>query len=155
MKGLVENPFLAFPLSVGLAMALGVAWSIRQDDRLVVNEIFVVFLLALPLVAAGYAFLVGEGWLRRLGIWVGTAVLGSVAAFLVFFASGILIPYQRVSVYNYPHFHYSYYLAGAERRVTSGGKALDETLYSLEGNQVKLADLWNERPIVVEFGSVT
>lgn len=122
MKGLVENPFLAFPLSVGLAMALGVAWSIRQDDRLVVNEIFVVFLLALPLVAAGYAFLVGEGWLRRLGIWVGTAVLGSVAAFLVFFASGILIPYQRVSVYNYPHFHYFVLLGGGRATGDVGRK---------------------------------
>jgi len=157
MKALVENPFLAFPVGVALAMALGVAWSLGQNDRLVVNEIFVVYLLALPLLAAGYSFFVAAGtsWPRRLGTWVGTAVLGSVAAFVVFFASGILIPYQRVSVYNYPHFHYSYYLAGAERRVTSGGKALDETLYTVEGNQVQLAGLWTERPIVVEFGSVT
>lgn len=155
MRRVVENPFLAFPLSVALAMTLAVAWSLRQNDRLVVNEIFVGFLLALPLLAAGYAVLVGERWRRRLGIGIGTAVLGSGAAFAVFFASGILIPYQRVSVYNYPHFHYSYYLAGAERRVTSGGRALDETLYTLDGKQVQLADLWTGRPIVVEFGSVT
>lgn len=155
MKRLVENPFVAFPLGVALAMMLGVAWSLGRDDRLVVNEIFVVYVLALPLLAGGYAFLVRESWRRRLGIWIGTAVLGSAAAFVVFFASGILIPYERVSVYNYPHFHYSYYLAGAERRVTSGGQALDETLYTLDGKQVQLADLWNARPIVFEFGSIT
>ncbi|MBI4460649.1 MAG: hypothetical protein HY648_11400, partial [Acidobacteria bacterium] len=86
---------------------------------------------------------------------VGTAILGSLAAVVVFFASGILIPYQRVPVYNYPHFHYSYYLSGAERRAKAGGEALDATLYTLEGNEVRLAELWKERPILVEFGSIT
>jgi len=157
MRRILENPFLAFPLGVALAMALGVAWSLTQDDRLVINEIFVVFLLGVPLLAAVYSLIVGAraSWVRRVMTWVGTAALGIIATFVVFFASGILIPYKRVSVYNYPHFHYSYYLAGAERRVSAGDEALEETLYTLEENPVKLSDLWKERPIVFEFGSIT
>ncbi len=157
MKQMARNPFLVFPLSVALAMALAVAWSLTQDDRLVINQVFLVFLLVIPLLAAGYSVIVRArvSWFRRILTWVGTTALGIIATFVVFFASGILIPYERISVYNYPHFHYSYYLEGAERRVTAGDEALEETLYTLEGNEVRLSDLWVERPIVVEFGSFT
>lgn len=158
MQRITRNPFLAFPLGVALAMVLSVAWSLTQDDRLVVNQIFVVFLMVIPLLAAVYSLMIGAGtsWSRRILTWVGTAALGSLAAFIVFFGSGLLIPYDSTPVYNYPHFHYSDYVAGGqEQRVASGGQALDETLYTLEGNEVNLADLWTERPIVVEFGSIT
>ncbi len=157
MKRITRNPYLAFPLGAALAMALVVGWSLLQSDRLVINEAFLVYLLLLPLLAATYSLIVRAraSWVRWIMTCVGTTALGYIAAFAVFVASGVLFPYESVSVYNYPRFHYSYYLSGEERRVTPGGEALDETLYSLAGDEVRLSDLWKERPIVVEFGSVT
>ncbi len=157
MKRIARNPYLGFPLGVALAMGLAVAWSLTHEDRLVVNQIFVVSLLVIPLSAAGYFFIVGAraSWFRRILTWVGTSALGIMAAFVVFFASGIVIPYSSASVYNYPHFHYSYYLRGEQRQVTAGDVAVDETLRTVEGNVVSLSELWKDKPIVVEFGSIT
>ncbi len=157
MKKITRNPYLAFPLGTALAMALVVGWSLTRSDRLVINETFLVFLLLLPLLAAVYSLIVRAraSWVRWIMTCAGTTALGFIAAFAVFVASGVLFPYKSVPIYNYPRFHYSYYLTGEERRVNTGEEALDETLYTLEGNEVRLSDLWKERPIVVEFGSVT
>ena len=158
MRKIIHNPYLAFPLGTALAMALVAGWSLVQSDRLVINEAFLVFLLLLPLLAAGYSLIVGTraSWFRRILTWVGTSALGIIAAFSVFLTSSAVFAYTSVPVYNYAHFDYSDYgMRRAERRMSAGGKALDGTLYTLEGNEVRLSDLWKERPIVVEFGSVT
>ena len=159
MRRIIHNPFLGFPLSVALAMVLAVAWSLTRDDRLVINQIFLVVLMVIPLSAAAYSFFIVRArasWFRRLATWVGTVALGSIVAFGVFLASGILIPYNSTPVYNYPHFHYAHYeRGGTGQRVAAGDQAVEETLSTLEGNPVSLTDLWQERPIVVEFGSIT
>lgn len=155
MKRILGNPYLAFPLGVALAMALAVAWSLTQSDRVVINQVFLGFLFLLPLLAAVFAFLVRQAWLRRITTWLATTALGLISAYVVFLASGVVFPYKSVPVYNYPHFHYSSYAMGGARRVNSGELARDGTLYTLKGDPVRLSDLWKERPIVIEFGSVT
>jgi hypothetical protein len=159
MRRIIRNPVLGFPLCVALAMALGVAWSLTRDDRLVINQIFLVVLALIPLSGAGYAIFIakaGGSGFRKLVTWVGTVVLGGFAAFAVFFASGILLPYNSTPSYNYAHFHYAHYIrGGTEQRVFAGDQAVEETLYNLEGNPVSLSELWRDKPIVVEFGSIT
>ena len=115
MRRIIRNPFLGFPLSVALAMALGAAWSLTRDDRLVINQIFLVILAMIPLSGAAYSIFIAKargGRLRPLLTWIGMVALGSIAAFGVFFASGVLIPYNSTPVYNYPHFHYAHYVRG-------------------------------------------
>jgi peroxiredoxin len=61
-----------------------------------------------------------------------------------------------MTTYDYPHFAFAHYTSGQEqRRVEVGRPAIDETLYDLDGNPVALSSLWNQRPIVVEFGSIS
>jgi peroxiredoxin len=58
--------------------------------------------------------------------------------------------------YDYPHFAFAYYSSGQQqRRVEVGRHAVDETLYDMNGNAVALSSLWHQRPIVVEFGSIS
>ena len=94
MKRIFCNSYVAVPLGVTIVMLFGVGWSLTQEDRLVVNQTCVVSLLVIPLFAAGYSLLVGPrvSWFRRILTWAGTTTLGTPAAFVVFFASGIVIP---------------------------------------------------------------
>lgn len=162
MKRITDNPYLVFPLGAVVGMALLVGVSLLQSDRLIFNDAFPVFFLLLPLLAALFSFVgrvpAGESkslWDRRVVKWLGTTVLALAGSFAIWFSSGF-IPYDGGPAYNYPRFHYVYYpQAAARQRVSAGGKALDETLYTLEGNKVALSELWKGRPIVVEFGSIT
>ena len=157
MKQMARNPYWAFPLGAVVAMAILVGWSLLLNDRLAANNAFAVFFLLLPLLAALYCFssrarASGGRWIVK---WLGTTVLGFLASFVVLFAALALIPFKARAAYNYPHFNVATYPSRGGQRVSPGEKALDETLYTLEGEQVRLADLWKERPIVIEFGSVT
>ena len=158
MKRILHNPYVVFPLGSALAVALIVGWSFMLSDRLDANVAFPVFFLLLPLLAALYSFR-GRAHASRsrwIGRWLGTTVLGFLAALVVFTAADVLFPYKpSPGYYNFTRSHYAHYLHGAERRVSAGDKALEETLYTLEGDGVRLSDLWKERPIVVEFGSAT
>lgn len=56
--------------------------------------------------------------------------------------------------YNYRHF--SIPMGGhVHRGVQAGEEAVDATLYTLSGNPVSLSERWQDRPIVLEFGSIT
>lgn len=57
--------------------------------------------------------------------------------------------------YNYRRFRFWPARDGIQRDVTAGDKAVDATVYTLEGDPVELLSLWEDRPIVVEFGSIT
>lgn len=57
--------------------------------------------------------------------------------------------------YNYDRFRYSHYAGKIERDVDAGDEAVDATLHTLDGGSVELSELWSERPVVLEFGSVT
>ncbi|MCL7417041.1 MAG: hypothetical protein M8354_04285, partial [Halalkalicoccus sp.] len=57
--------------------------------------------------------------------------------------------------YNYRRFRFWPADQGIDRGVTSGTEAPDATVYTLEGNPVELSGLWEDRPIVIEFGSIT
>lgn len=161
MKRIMDNSYLAFTLGAALAMALLVGLSLLQSDRLVFNDAYPIFFLLLAPAAAVFSFLQRAGargskniWDRWVVKWLGTTVLGLAGAFVIWSASSILIPYKGGSGYNYPRFYFASY-EQARQRVNAGYRALDETLYTLEGNKVELSDLWKERPIVVEFGSIT
>ena len=159
-KRILQNPYMVFPLGVALVMVLLTGWAFTQGDREVINQPFLALLLLLPLLAAGYSVWVrkNESWLRRIKAWVGTTALGLAAAIFVFALSGMLIPVRRVPIadYNSRHFRFSDYVRAAQQKlVTAGDKAVDETLYTLDEQAVKLSDLWKQRPIVIEFGAVT
>jgi len=55
--------------------------------------------------------------------------------------------------YNYNRFDAS--AANVTPGVTAGEKAVDVTLHTLDGEPVQVADLYAERPAVIEFGSIT
>lgn len=58
--------------------------------------------------------------------------------------------------YNYEHFTLS--ASGADdiqRGVSAGERAANASLTTLDGETVTLSELWTERPVVVEFGSIT
>jgi len=157
MKRILSSPYVMFPLGAALAMAGLVGLSLLRGNRLGVNTPFVVFLAALPLVAALYSssqgvHARGGWWIVR---WAGTTCIGLLTSIAVLLGSMIVIPPGAYEAYNYAHFNFASYESGAERRVRVGAKALDATLFTLEEQQVRLSDLWMERPIVLEFGSVT
>jgi hypothetical protein len=138
-------------------MALLVGLSLLVSDRLAANNLYAVFILMLPVLSAVYCF---SGRVRasagqRVVKWVGSTVLSVLASFIVLFAAMALIPLKARAAYNYPHFFPGTYPRAEGQIAKAGGKAPDETLYTLGGDAVSLAGLWTERPIVVEFGSVT
>lgn len=162
MSSIKDSPYLTFPLGAALGMALVVGCSFLLSDRLLFNDAFPLFFLLIPLGAALYCFLsrapasgrrkIGDRWVVK---WLGTTVLGLAASFAVWFVSGF-IPYSGGTAYNYPRFHYVYSRRDAAlQRVSAGDEARDATVYTLEGNPVGLSELWKEKPIVVEFGSIT
>lgn len=157
MKQMMHNPYWAFPLGAVVAMTFLVGWSLGMSDRLAANNAFAVFFLLLPLLAALYCF---SGWARAskgrwIVKWLGSTVLGLLASVAVLFASLALIPFQVRAEYNYPHFNVATYPNRGGQIARAGGTAPDGTLYTLEEDPLRLSDLWKERPIVVEFGSIT
>ena len=157
MKQMARNPYWAFPLGAVVAIAILVGWSLLRSDRLAANNAFAVFSLLLPLLAGLYCF---SGWARASGgrwivKWLGTSVLGLLASWVVLLASLALIPFQARAAYNYPHFNVAAYPSRGGQLARAGEKAPDATVYTLEGTEVRLSDLWKERPVVMEFGSIT
>jgi len=61
--------------------------------------------------------------------------------------------FRERETYNYKQFDTS--VIDEDRGIVAGDCAVDCELYTLDGDTVRLADLWSERPIVVEFGSIT
>jgi len=58
--------------------------------------------------------------------------------------------------YNYDQFSLAASDAeNVKRGVEAGERAADATLATLDGESVRLSELWSERPAVVEFGSIT
>lgn len=57
--------------------------------------------------------------------------------------------------YNYRQFRFWPARAGIHRGVNAGDEALDATVYTLDGDRVHLSSLWEDRPAVIEFGSIT
>ncbi len=157
MKRIANNPYLLFPLGAAVIMALLVGWSLLLNDRLDANNLYAVFLLLLPVLSAMYCFSgrVRASGGRRVVKWLGSSVLSELASVIVLFAAMALIPVKARAAYNYPHFYPGTYPGAQGQIARAGGKAPDETLYTLQGDAVSLAGLWTERPIVVEFGSVT
>jgi hypothetical protein len=143
-------------------MALVVGCSFLLRDRLLFNDAFPLFFLLIPVAAAVYSSLgrrraTGRPniWDRWVAKWLGSSVLGLTASFAIWFVSGF-IPYDGGLAYNYPRFHYVYSRRDAAlQQVSAGDQARDATVYTLEGNPLGLSELWKEKPIVVEFGSIT
>jgi len=165
---------LMVPLgTVGMTILLE-GWSFFQADPLVINQLFLALLLALPLWVALSLLLIPRFWSGKphthWGLWIlkwmGSTALAFMAALTVYVTWGMVLPYRtalassshtdsQIAEYNYAHFGYGSYNRGRERRVSPGEEALDETLFDLEGDSIQLSNLWRERPIVVEFGSIT
>ena len=174
IQSMMHGPYLMVPFgTVGITILLE-GWSFFQADPLVINQLFLAFLLSLPLWVALSLLLIPRFWSGKphthwglwIFKWVGSTALAFMAALTVYMAWGVVLPYRttlassphidsQIAEYNYAHFGYGSYSRGKERRVAPGEEALDETLYDLAGNSVQLSDLWKERPIVVEFGSIT
>lgn len=57
--------------------------------------------------------------------------------------------------YNYDHFRFGYYTSAREGHARAGEAAPDAELVDLDGGTVRLSSLWSERPLVIEFGSIT
>ena len=157
MRRIVNNPYLLLPLGGAVVMALLVVWSLLLRDRLAANNLYAVFVLLLPVLSAVYCFSgrVRASAGRRVLKWLGSTVLGVLASVIVMFAAMALIPLKAGAAYNYPHFYPGTYPRAEGQRATAGGQAPDETLYTIGGDAISLAGLWTERPIVIEFGSVT
>jgi len=156
MKRILASPHLLVPLAAVVVMALLVGLSLLLSDRLAANNLYAAFMLLLPVLSAVYCFRgrarAGAG--RRIVNWLGSTVLSELASVIVLFAGMALIP-VKAGAYNYPHFYPGTYPHAEGQIAKAGGKAPDETLYSLQGDAVSLAGLWTDRPIVIEFGSVT
>lgn len=57
--------------------------------------------------------------------------------------------------YNYPTFHASDYFVAEDRGPVPGDPVPDVELRDLDGREVRLASLWENRPAMLEFGSIT
>ena len=153
----ITHPLLAIPLGAALIMLFILIWAAFQSDRLVINQAFLLFLPVLPLVSAVYVFVgsreASRG--RRILGWLGGNAAGLVFAMILFVGFHTLSPANTVQTYNYQHFGFSSYVQGRQRRVAEGEKALDAVFFDLQGRRVQLSSLWTEKPIAVEFGSIT
>lgn len=157
----ITHPLLAVPLGSVVIMVLVQIWAVFQTDRLVINQAFVLFLPALPLLATIYWVLYhrktgGEiSWNRLILSWLGSNVLGLILAVILFVGFHSLSSANTVDTYNYDHFGFSTYVGGRQRSVVEGEKALDAVLFDVEGRRVQLSSLWKQNPIALEFGSIT
>lgn len=161
-RSIARSPFVIFPLGAAVIVALLSAWFAIDDDTLAVNQGFLGFLVALPVIVALCLMAGGRFWnranTRNIGRWLWRW-LGSTALALVFaiVAFALFGPVDEAAYadYNYLHFDRDAYVTAGQRRVAAGGPALDQTIYDLDGNEVQLSTLWQDRPVVIEFGSVS
>ena len=159
MKEGLRKPLLVAPVASALIMGVCAVGALATSDPLVINPVFFLYLMALPLLVAGYLLITTRGenqsLLGWLGAWLGISALSAVAATMVVVCFYALLPEGPQPSYNYDHFGFSSYIRGRERQVQEGGQAVDGVVYDLKGNSLQLASLWRERPVVVEFGSIT
>lgn len=161
MKEKFWNPLFAVSVATAVLMILMFLGAIGSPDPLVINGFFPFSLLVIPVLATISLLFhqrrAGKGlsWGRMGLLWLGGNVLGLVVSVLLLIAFHTLVQPREDSAYNYNHFGFSSYLAGKERQVVEGGSAQDGVVYDLQGNAVQLSRLWQERPMVLEFGSIT
>ncbi len=162
-RSIARSPFVVFPLGAAVIVALLSAWFVVAADTLAINQAFLGFLVAIPVIVALCLVAGGRLWnpasTRNIGRWLWSW-LGSTALALVFaiVAFGLLRPVDDAAYADYNYLHYSPrggYETADQRGVAAGGPALDQTIYDLDGNEVQLSTLWQGRPVVIEFGSVS
>ena len=162
-RSIARSPFVVFPLGAAVIVALLSAWFVVAADTLAINQAFLGFLVAIPVIVALCLVAGGRLWnpasTRNMGRWLWSW-LGSTTLALVFaiVAFGLLRPVDEAAYadYNYLHFNPGGgYEIADQRRVAVGGPALDQTIYDLDGNKKQLSTLWQGRPVVIEFGSVS
>ena len=162
-RSIARSPFVIFPLGAAVIVALLSAWFVVAADTLAINQAFLGFLVAIPVIVALCLVAGGRLWnpasTRNIGRWLWSW-LGSTVLALVFaiVALAVLGPVDEAAnaEYNYLHFNPGGgYEMADQRGVAAGGPALDQTIYDLDGNEVQLSTLWQGRPVVIEFGSVS
>jgi len=142
-------------------MVLILGWAYTRPDPLIANELFLYFLLVVPVLAAAYLLVQHSRSQQSLSFpglfvyWVGSSGLGFLTAGILFIAFHGVLPEGAERVYNYRHFGFSSYIQGRNRQVQEGGAAVNGVVYDLEGRPRQLSDLWKSRPVVLEFGSIT
>ena len=157
----ITHPLLAIPLGAALIMVLVQVWAVFQTDRLVINQAFLLFLPFLPVLATIYLVIYNRkagsaiSWNRLIFSWLGSNALGLVLVMVLFVAFHAVVPANTVQTYNYDHFGFSSYVQGRQRSVVEGEEALDAVLFDLQGRRVELSSLWKQKPIALEFGSIT
>ena len=161
-RSIARSPFVVFPLGAAVIVALLSAWFVVAADTLAINQAFLGFLVAIPVIVALCLVAGGRFWnpasTRNIGRWLWSW-FGSTALALVFaiVAFAVLGPVDEAAYadYNYWHFDRDGYVTADQRGVAAGGPALDQTIYDLDGNEMQLSTLWQGRPVVIEFGSVS
>jgi hypothetical protein len=158
IRNILGNPVVVLPLGAAIIVVLLSAVSGIGADPLVFNERFLIFLMCIPFVV-GIALGAGKRFWNpaRHGLlaWLGSTVLAFILSCVVFAYVAPADP-AAYSDYNYLHFDRDAYVnANPRRRVVAGAEALPHTVYDLQANEVSLATLWRERPVVIEFGSVS
>jgi len=161
-RSIARSPFVIFPLSAAVIVALLSAWFVVAADTLAINQAFLGFLVAIPVIVALCLLAGGRLWnpasTRNIGrwlwSWLGSTVLALVFAIVAF---AVLGPVDEAAYaeYNYLHYDRGSYVTVDQRGVAAGGPALDQTIYDLDGNEVQLSTLWQGRPAVIEFGSIS
>lgn len=162
VRNIARSPFVIFPLGAAVIVVLLSAWFAMDDDTLAVNQGFLGFLVAIPVIVALCLVAGGRFWnlasTRNIGrwlwSWLGSSVLALVFASVAFAVVGP-VDTAAYADYNYLHFDRDAYITADQRQVAAGGLALDQTIYDLDGNEVQLSTLWQSRPVVIEFGSVS
>jgi len=152
------NPIVVLPLGAALVVVLLSVVSGFGPDPQVINERFLIFLMCVPFLVAICMGIGKRFWNRAGGLfltWLGSTVLAITLSMVAFAYTAPADP-AAYAVYNYLHFDSdAYATANPLRKVVAGDAALPHTIYDLQGNEVPLATLWRERPVVIEFGSVS
>lgn len=160
-----------YPLVLSTVVAVTAALELfarRREDPVATRNVgFVLLVAAMPLVLAFCAGLVAWRGIRFkawpgnwLGGWISLSASATGAALGMRLLFSRLLPTDadpaEESVYNYAHFAYDYYAqSGGPRGLPAGSHVPDDTIYDQSGRPVRLGELYRERPIVVEFGSVS
>jgi hypothetical protein len=157
-----RSPYLGI-VAVAVTATMSIeTWARRRGYALEGNVPMFGLLLALPGLAVARA---ARGARRSPGgtgtkprswaRWSVAAAAASIAAAAgTRTAAHIVAPPQlKGQPYHYRHFHYGFY--GGERPTDVGATLLDAKVTRLDGSAVRLRDLIGERPLVIEFGSIS